>query len=531
MIIKLNNLRVGITNEHSLAEILAHKFNIDEENIRDVKVLRRAVDARRKNNICLVYHLCLDLAVSGKKLDIILQDKNISKTDEPKRDKLVCGSEELCERPVVIGAGPAGLIATLELAKRGYKPLLVERGKCLAERVEDVDIFWRTGKFDPASNVQFGMGGAGTFSDGKLTTRINDPIMSHILETFVAAGAPADILYEQKPHVGTDKLRLMVSNLAKQIEELGGEILYDCQAKALIANDGKVVGIELINGEKIITNAVILAIGHSARDTYQKLLEQGVAMEAKAFAIGVRVEHEQAVIDTAQYGAFAGHPKLGAADYALVHHEPSNGRTVYSFCMCPGGKVVAATSEIGGVVTNGMSMHGRDSGIANSALVVNVGPQDFGTGPLGGIEFQRHYEQLAYCAGGKSYSAPAQNIRSFLDNAEPLLKVGFKPTYEPGLVAVSLDKVLPDYVATTLRAGIKVFGRRIGGFASDGLLTGVETRTSAPVRILRGQDGQSLTHSGLYPTGEGAGYAGGIMSAAVDGYYQAANIIKRFKRF
>ena len=278
MIIKLNNLRVGITNEHSLAEILAHKFNIDEENIRDVKVLRRAVDARRKNNICLVYHLCLDLAVSGKKLDIILQDKNISKMDEPKREKLVCGSEELCERPVIIGAGPAGLIATLELAKRGYKPLLIERGKCLAERVADVDTFWRTGKFDPKSNVQFGMGGAGTFSDGKLTTRINDPIMSHILETFVAAGAPAEILYEQKPHVGTDKLRLMVSNLAKQIEELGGEILHDCQAKALIVKDDKVVGIELINDEKIITNAVILAIGHSARDTYKKLLEQGVAL-------------------------------------------------------------------------------------------------------------------------------------------------------------------------------------------------------------------------------------------------------------
>jgi len=531
MLLKLNNLRVGITNEHSLAEILAHKFNIDKGNIGDIKVLRRAIDARRKNNICLVYHLSLDLAVSGKKLDTILQDKNISKMDELKRDKLVCGSEELCERPVVIGAGPAGLIATLELAKRGYKPLLVERGKCLAERVEDVDAFWRTGEFNPISNVQFGMGGAGTFSDGKLTTRINDPIVSSILEIFVAAGAPEEILYEQKPHVGTDKLRLMVSNLARQIEEFGGEIFYNSQVKGLILKAGKVVGVELLNGDKIVTNAVIMAIGHSARDTYEKLLEQGIAMEAKAFAIGVRVEHDQTVIDRAQYGDFAGHPKLGTADYALVHHEPSNGRTAYSFCMCPGGKVVAATSEIGGVVTNGMSMYGRDSGIANSALVVTVGPQDFGTGPLGGIEFQRKYEQLAYVAGGSTYKAPGQNIRSFLSNSEPSLQVGFQPTYKPGLVPFALDTVLPDYVAATLRAGIKVFGRRIAGFASDGLLTGVETRTSAPVRILRGQDGQSLTHQGLYPAGEGAGYAGGIMSAAVDGYYQAVNIMKRFKRF
>ena len=321
MLLKLNNLRVGITNEHSLAEILAHKFNIDKGNIGDIKVLRRAIDARRKNNICLVYHLSLDLAVSGKKLDTILQDKNISKMDELKRDKLVCGSEELCERPVVIGAGPAGLIATLELAKRGYKPLLVERGKCLAERVEDVDAFWRTGEFNPISNVQFGMGGAGTFSDGKLTTRINDPIVSSILEIFVAAGAPEEILYEQKPHVGTDKLRLMVSNLARQIEEFGGEIFYNSQVKGLILKAGKVVGVELLNGDKIVTNAVIMAIGHSARDTYEKLLEQGIAMEAKAFAIGVRVEHDQTVIDRAQYGDFAGHPKLGTADYALVHHE------------------------------------------------------------------------------------------------------------------------------------------------------------------------------------------------------------------
>lgn len=468
--------------------------------------------------------------MSDKKAHVLLQDKDITKWEELKTKKIKFGTQKLSSRPIIVGAGPAGLIAALELAKHGYKPLVLERGKNLSERVQDVENFWRTGKFNAVSNVQFGVGGAGTFSDGKLTTRINDPIVSYILKTFVEAGAPKEIIYEQKPHVGTDKLRLMVSNLVKQIVEYGGEIVTESQVASLVLEDGKITGVELSSGRIIAADVVILAIGHSARDTYKKLVEQKVAVEAKAFAIGVRIEHEQALIDRAQYGKFAGHPKLGPADYALVYHEPLHGRTVYSFCMCPGGRVVAATSENGGVVTNGMSLHGRDSGVANSALVVNVEPKDFGFGPLAGIEFQRRYEKLAYEAGGKSYMAPAQNIKSFLEKSKPVVQAPFAPTYAPGLVSFSLDEVLPDYVAETLRAGIKAFERRIKGFSSEGILVGVETRTSAPIRILRNVDGQSITHGGLYPTGEGAGYAGGIMSAAVDGYHQAVNVMEKFKK-
>ena len=531
MQIRFNNLRVSLLNDAPLSELAAKKLGIRKQNIIKTTILRRAVDARRKTNICLVYHLLLELDCDEKKIRQILQDNNVMAWQAEEIQPLEYGSEQLCERPIVIGAGPAGLLTAFMLAKHGYRPLLLERGKAVAQRLNDVQRFWLTGEFNPESNVQFGEGGAGTFSDGKLTTRVNDPVMNDILKIFVEAGAPEEILSEQKPHVGTDKLRIMVTGLTAKIRELGGEVRYGQQVIDFLTKDGSISGVVLQNNEKILSNAVVLACGHSARDTYAMLAQRQIALEAKPFAIGVRIEHPQELIDRAQYGEFAGHPKLGAADYALVYHNKENGRTAYSFCMCPGGLVVAAASESGGVVTNGMSMHKRNSGIANSALVVNVGGTDFGSGPLAGIEFQRQYERLAFAAGGSSYLAPAQNVRSFLTGSTPSLQTAFSPTYRPGIVPYDLTKVLPDYVSATLKAGLLDFDRKIKGFAGEaGLLTGIETRTSAPLRILRAdEDKQSISHKGLYPAGEGAGYAGGIMSAALDGYHVAQAIMKRFK--
>lgn len=531
MKLKINNIHIFLADEVSLEKAIAKRLRINEDAISELKVLRKAVDARKKDNICLNYHVLANVDVPVKYGKKLLLDKDISKWEIPVKAPVELGNLPMRARPVVIGAGPAGLMAALELAKFGYKPLLLERGKPVAERVKDVQGFWQTGNFNPNSNVQFGEGGAGTFSDGKLTTRVNDPVMADILETFVEAGAPENILYEHKPHVGTDKLRAMVQGLSKKIRELGGEILYEAHVQDFIIEHGVMAGVVLANGTKIAAGAVVLACGHSARDTYKLLKEKGIGIEAKPFAIGVRIEHPQELIDRAQYGKFAGHHLLGAADYALVYHTANKERTAYSFCMCPGGQVVAAASEAGGVVVNGMSLNARASGVANSALVVNVGTDDFGSDPLAGVEFQRQYEQLAYFAGGANYNAPAQNFESFLKQATPSLQSLAVPTYHPGLTSCDLDKVLPSYVTATLREGIVNFGRKIKGYDDGGaLLAGVETRTSAPVRIPRDRVTYvSITHDLLYPCGEGAGYAGGIMSAALDGYHVARAIMKRFK--
>ena len=382
--------------------------------------------------------------------------------------------------------------------------------------------------------------------------------MADILQAFVKAGAPQEILTEHKPHVGTDKLRAMVQGLAAEIERCGGEIRCETRAVDFLEKDKKLTGLLLNNGTVLPAETVILACGHSARDTYKVLAARGVGMEAKAFAIGVRVEHPQMLIDKAQYGDFAGHPRLGVADYALVYHTEDKKRVAYSFCMCPGGQVVAAASEEGGVVVNGMSLYQRDSGIANSALVVNVTPDDFGTDPLAGVTFQRKYEEMAFAAGGKNYKAPAQSVQSFLQGTQPTLRDAQKhleemamqnkaagasgkteksfssamPSYRPGVTECALESVLPVYVTDTLKLGIQYFGRRIQGFdGPSGVLTGVETRTSAPLRIVRGADFQSVTHGGLYPCGEGCGYAGGIMSAALDGYHVARAVMRKFKPF
>ncbi len=530
MRLKVNNIKIPLSKELSLQEATAKKLGLTQPDIANIQIIRRAIDARRKNNIILNYNLMLDIALNKKQIARLLKDKDVNIALPEARQMPNFGSKKLADRPIVIGAGPAGLLATLELARYGYKPLLLERGKPVAERIADVQRFWQKGEFDPDSNVQFGAGGAGTFSDGKLTTRVNDPVMRSILKDFVEAGAPQEILFEHKPHVGTDKLRLMVNGLEAAIRAYNGEIRYGAHIVDFFSSGNSLAGVVLADGEKISSNVVVLACGHSARDTYAKLTEIEVGIEAKPFAIGVRIEHPQELIDQAQYGDFSGHPLLGAADYALVYHTPDKRRTAYSFCMCPGGKVVAAASEAGGVVVNGMSMYRRDSGVANSALVVNVNSLDFGNDPLAGVEFQRRYERLAFEAGGRSYCAPAQNVASFLRGLEPDLRCGIAPTYSPNVVAGDLNKLLPEFVAATLRAGITAFDSKIKGFADGGaLLTGVETRTSAPVRILRNSESmESLTHAGLYPCGEGAGYAGGIMSAALDGYYVARAIMEKF---
>lgn len=532
MKLKINNVRISLLHECSLEQAVSKKLGLNVKALGPLKILRKAVDARKKNEICLNYHVLAEVDVDSKSRlgKRLLGDRDISPYEAPGQEDAQLGTLPMAAPPIVIGAGPAGLLAALQLAEYGYKPLLLERGKPVAQRVEDVNRFWRTGAFDPDSNVQFGEGGAGTFSDGKLTTRVNDPVMAEILQLFVDAGAPENILWEHKPHVGTDKLRAMVKGLSKRICDLGGSIRYEAHVTDFITKGNIVQGVVLADGERIDASAVVLACGHSARDTYAMLAAKGIGIVSKPFAIGVRIEHPQELIDRAQYGSFAGHHLLGAADYALVYHTPDKRRTAYSFCMCPGGQVVAAASESGGVVVNGMSMFKRDSGVANSALVVNVSSEDFGNDPLAGVAFQRQYERLAFALGGGAYHAPAQNFASFLQQSTPDLTSLVQGSYRPGLTACDLDKVLPHYVTDTLRQGIVSFGRKLSGYDDGGaLLTGVETRTSAPVRIERDRDSYvSVTHDLLYPCGEGAGYAGGIMSAALDGYHVARAIMSRF---
>jgi len=530
-LLRIINMRVLLDNETSLNTLAAKRLKIPPQAVLEVVIVRRALDARRKSNISFVYTLDVKVAIpEGQVLSRLKGDKDISVAKEYVPEVIVQGQNTLEHPPVVIGFGPAGMLAALTLAQHGYKPILLERGRNIEQRTRDVSTFWQTGQFDSISNVQFGEGGAGTFSDGKLTTRVNDPLMRQVLGILIKAGAPEEIAYLHKPHIGTDKLREIVKSIRQEIIGLGGRVEFESKVTDIDVKEGQLKGI-VVNGTTYIPCcAALFAIGHSARDTYEMLQQQGVTMEAKAFSMGVRIEHPQEVIDTSQYGISAGHPQLKAADYALVYHAKDTGRTAYSFCMCPGGLVVAASSETGGVVTNGMSLYNRASGVANSALVVNVTPEDFGGEVLGGINFQRKYEQLAFVCGGGNYHAPLQTVGDFLAGTTGSTAFATKPSYKPGVQAADLRQCLPDFVANTLAQALPDFERKIKGFASpEAVMIGVETRTSAPVRILRGSDYQSLNTKGLYPIGEGAGYAGGIMSAALDGLNSAISIIKKSK--
>ena len=512
--------------EEALPAAICRRLRISPRELVRHVIARRAHDARDKANILLVYSVDVNVKDEAAILARFRKDRNVQVTPNTAyRFVTRAPPGRTGPRPVVIGAGPCGLFAGLILAQMGYRPIILDRGKVVRERTKDTWGLWRRGVLNPESNVQFGEGGAGTFSDGKLYSRIKDPrhLDRKVLTEFVKAGAPEEILTEAHPHIGTFRLVTMVESMRETIEALGGEYRFEHRVTGLdIAVDAqgerRVRGLHLHTGDYLEADHVVLAIGHSARDTFAMLQAAGVYVEAKPFSIGVRIEHPQSWIDAARFGADAGNPILGAADYSLSHHC-RNGRTVYSFCMCPGGTVVAATSEEGRVATNGMSQYSRNERNANSGFVVAIDPaRDYPEGPLAGLAFQRHWESLAYVAGGSNYKAPAQKLGDFLAGRPSDALGQVIPSYRPGVHLTDLAECLPDFAVEAMREALPVFGKQIRGYDHpDVVLTGVETRTSSPVRFTRGQDYQSLNTAGLFPAGEGAGYAGGILSAAVDG--------------
>ncbi|MCB5360329.1 NAD(P)/FAD-dependent oxidoreductase [Vibrio lentus] len=519
--IRLTEIKLPLDHEESaIQDAIEAKLGINADQVLSFNIFKRGYDARKKSKILLIYTLDVLVENEAELLEQFISDPHVKVTPDMEYKFVAKAVENQTERPVVIGFGPCGLFAGLVLAQMGFNPIIVERGKEVRERTKDTFGFWRKRTLNTESNVQFGEGGAGTFSDGKLYSQVKDPkhYGRKVIEEFVAAGAPEEILYVSKPHIGTFKLVTMIEKMRASIIELGGEIRFSTRVDDVHMEDGQITGLTLSNGEEIKSRHVVLAVGHSARDTFEMLHERGVYMEAKPFSVGFRIEHKQAMIDEARFGKNAGNPILGAADYKLVHHC-KNGRTVYSFCMCPGGTVVAATSEEGRVVTNGMSQYSRAERNANSAIVVGIDPErDYPGDALAGIRLQRELESAAYVLGGENYDAPAQKIGDFLKGRDPSEIGEVKPSFTPGIHLTDISKALPDFAIEAIREAIPAFEKKIKGFSTpDGLLTGVETRTSSPVCIKRGKDYQSINLKGFFPAGEGAGYAGGILSAGIDG--------------
>ncbi|WED27271.1 NAD(P)/FAD-dependent oxidoreductase [Vibrio sp. DW001] len=524
--IRLNQVKLPLDHsENALQDYVLETLSISEQQLVDIHVFKRGYDARKKNQITLIYTLDITLKEvdEAQLLTRFEQNQNVRVSPDTEYKYVASAPADLTERPIVIGMGPCGLFVALILAQMGFKPIVLERGKSVHERAKDTFRFWRTSELNTESNVQFGEGGAGTFSDGKLYSQVKDPgfLGLKVKNEFVLAGAPEEIIYVSKPHIGTYKLVTMVEKMRTNIIELGGDIRFETRVEEIniegTGDDQHVTGVTLNGGEVINSKHIVAAIGHSARDTFQMLHDKGVHMEAQSFSIGFRIEHKQAMIDQARFGKNAGHPILGAADYKLVHHC-KNGRSVYSFCMCPGGVVVAATSEEHAVVTNGMSQYSRSERNANSAIVVGISPEDFNNDPLQGVALQRKLERNAYVMGGSNYDAPAQMVGDFLAAGQGLPFEAIEPSYKPNVKMTDLSDALPDFAIDAIREALPAFAKKIRGFDSkDAMLTGVETRTSSPVQIKRGVDFQSINTQGLYPGGEGAGYAGGILSAGIDG--------------
>jgi uncharacterized protein len=526
--LRITEIKLPLTSAtekgHTDAEIRAaviKKLAINAADLLEFSIFKRGVDARKASAILLVYSLDVTVNGEAKVLAKLSRDSLVKPAPDSSYKFVANAPAALQSRPVIVGFGPAGIFAALILAQSGFKPIVLERGKAVRERTKDTWDFWRKGKLNPESNVQFGEGGAGTFSDGKLYSQIKDPkhYGRKVIQEFVKAGAPPEILYVSHPHIGTFRLVGMVEEMRKTITELGGEIRFESRVDDIEIKNGEVQSVLLANGERIATNHLILAVGHSARDTFEMIHRKNIHIEAKPFSVGFRIEHPQSLIDRARFGANAQHPILGAADYKLVHHA-SNGRSVYSFCMCPGGTVVASASEEGYVVTNGMSQYSRNERNANAGIVVGITPEvDFPGDALAGMHLQRELEAKAYALGGNTYAAPGQLIGDFLNNIASTKFGEVQPSYTPSVHLTNLETALPKFAIDAIREAIPQFAKQIKGYdLADGILTGVETRTSSPIRIKRDDNSlQSINTKGLYPCGEGAGYAGGILSAGVDG--------------